>query len=287
MKMISVYLLLALLLFGLVGCAATQDNEEEHVTFLATVVELPGNTVIVEPEESSAAAASASRIALSLSDITDDSLPQVGDVYQIEYDGVILETYPAQLHRVFSMEVVSVAGASSGAESEPENPGADAVPATEYPTSVAWVNWTENVTLHHACLNPDYMIWSDAPHLPVYKLESGEELEDFVSRYQDCLTFVSGYDEVSSFRQVTAHCDEAFFAENSLVMTYVRSGTGSDRFAIDRVELADGTCCVYVRKTVRPEGGTANMAGWMLIAEIPKADLERCTAYDAKMIFQE
>ena len=51
----------------------------------------------VRPVEGSEELKSADAILIDLDDITDGSTPEVGDTYEIEYNGEIMESYPAQI----------------------------------------------------------------------------------------------------------------------------------------------------------------------------------------------
>ncbi len=65
-----------------------------------------------------------------------------------------------------------------------------------------------------------------------------------------------------------------------LVLT---AGSGSLRFGIRDVSVTDSTVCLNVAQTNYPEVGTDDMAGWLVMAEIPDADLEGITEFDAAL----
>ena len=90
--------------------STTMDVSEENtekVTFQAAVTELNGNNFLVEPLEGSLELSSAD--SFSIANIGNIDL-HVGDIVEIEYNGVILETYPAQLEKVYGIKVTEGVG---------------------------------------------------------------------------------------------------------------------------------------------------------------------------------
>ena len=136
----------------------------------------------------------------------------------------------------------------------------------------------------HDCLNGDKMLISSVRHLPVYKLDTKEDLDRFIESYKDTLTLDQGYDEVPSFDTVTASYDESFFADHTVVIAYVAASSGSYRFELQEIEINGSELCLNVIQTNHPEVGTADMAGWFVIAELVNADLADITEFDAKLV---
>ena len=84
------------LILALSGCTGG-NLEKEKKTFDATVIEVHEGSMTVRPAEGSEELKSADAILIDLDDITDGSTPEVGDTYEIEYNGEIMESYPAQI----------------------------------------------------------------------------------------------------------------------------------------------------------------------------------------------
>lgn len=63
--------------------------------------------------------------------------------------------------------------------------------------------------------------------------------------------------------------DEAFFAEQSLLIVYQKEGSGSYRHRVDEVVVKDGTLHVTLT-TLCPEIGTDDMAYWAILIPIDK-----------------
>ena len=146
-------------------------------------------------------------------------------------------------------------------------------------TKTVRVNWTEDDRIF-SCLNEEKMVISSVRHLPVYKIDTKGELEEFKERFDGVLTLDQGS---PSFNEITMEYDDQFFSEYSLVLAYVTAGSGSLRFEIRDAALSEEALCLNIVQANHPEVGTADMAGWLMIAEISKADLETVTEYDAVM----
>ena len=100
-------------------------------------------------------------------------------------------------------------------------------------TKVSYANWTEDSKIF-SCMNPEKLTISSVRHLPVYKLDTKEDLDQFKEKYRDVLTFDQWYDEVPSFNEATAGYDDIFFAEHTVVLAYVTANSGSLRFGMQR-----------------------------------------------------
>ncbi len=149
---------------------------------------------------------------------------------------------------------------------------------------VAYANWTDNDGIYSSCLNTEKPVISSVPHFPVYKLDTKEELDLFREKYRDILTFDRGYSEVPSFNEAVSDYDDSFFAGHSLILAYVTAGSGSLRFEIREVCRDDSSLCVNVVRTNNPEVGTADMAGWLVMAEVLDKELESIADYDAILV---
>ena len=99
-KLIPLLLSLAFVL-TLIGCTS-----EDKATFQATILEIQDGYYLVEPVEGSTELNSADRIMVPMVNINPSQEPEVGDTLEIVYDGVIAESYPAQINTVYSISVV-------------------------------------------------------------------------------------------------------------------------------------------------------------------------------------
>ena len=98
---LMIYLIL-IIVFFLTGCS----EQEEEISFVATVLEVNQSSLLVEPAEGSAELGSADRFVAHLGDATiedpegneiDIAAVEVGDRVVIFYDGTVAESYPAQV----------------------------------------------------------------------------------------------------------------------------------------------------------------------------------------------
>lgn len=95
----SIFIMMSLL----IGCS---NQEDEGVSFVATVLENNQSNLLVEPVKGSVELSSADRIVVHVSDAimidaegieVDITAVEVGDKVMIFYDGSIAESYPAQI----------------------------------------------------------------------------------------------------------------------------------------------------------------------------------------------
>ena len=84
----------------------TPTEPESGAVFEATVKQISEGNILVEPAENAAERASASEIWVRVPENSPDL--QVGDRIVISYDGMIAETYPAQIHTVYAITVSGV-----------------------------------------------------------------------------------------------------------------------------------------------------------------------------------
>ena len=93
------------------------------------------------------------------------------------------------------------------------------------------------------------------------------------------------YDEIPSFDTVTAGMDEAFFASNSLLLTYHWAGSCTWRFDVSHVTAKNGALTVFVHRTDNHEIGDCAMAGWFFTLAVLKESLDGISSFDAVLSF--
>ena len=101
MKKLIPLLLSLVFVLTLIGCTS-----EDKATFQATILEIQDGYYLVEPVEGSTELNSADQITVPMVNINPSQEPKVGDTLEIVYDGVIAESYPAQINTVYSISVV-------------------------------------------------------------------------------------------------------------------------------------------------------------------------------------
>ena len=157
-------------------------------------------------------------------------------------------------------------------------------PIVEIKTAVAYANWTEDSRVFADCSNAGMMTISSVPHLPVYKLDTLKDLEQFKEKFRDILTLDHGYDEVPSFNDITALYDDSYFADHTLILAYVTAPSGSFRYAIQDISYGGSAFCLDVVQTNDPETYTDDMAGWFVIAEVLDSDIADYILFDAQLV---
>lgn len=153
---------------------------------------------------------------------------------------------------------------------------------TDFQTYAVYAGYTDDPRAF-ACLNSDKLIINSQRHLPVYKIDTAEDLARFKEDFAGVFALDQGYDEVPSFNDVTSSFDESFFEERTLVIAYVQASSGSYRYDIQDVETAGDYLCLDVVPTNRLGDFTDDEAGWLVVAEFADTDIADITEFDAKI----
>ena len=108
---------------------------EEKVILQAKLLHIEDEHFIVEPVEGSPELNSASRIMVPMRNMAPSPEPVVGDILQIEYDGILQETYPARITNVYHISVTH----RTGEAYEPAGCSGDQViELSDTPDNVHW-----------------------------------------------------------------------------------------------------------------------------------------------------
>ncbi|MBN2878370.1 MAG: hypothetical protein JXN65_01960 [Clostridia bacterium] len=92
MKKILIIFMAVLIMLLAVSC----EKQEEKITFSGTIIELSGDRAIIEPFDGEDILRSADKISVDISG--SEVSFAVGDQVTIEYDGLVMESYPAQVN---------------------------------------------------------------------------------------------------------------------------------------------------------------------------------------------
>ncbi len=157
----------------------------------------------------------------------------------------------------------------------------DIVEAIDFDAAVSWANWSDAPEIKDLALNRDTFALSSALHIPIYKCDTLEELNEFKTTFSGIFTMDGTWDEVPSFEEVTADYTEDFFAENALLLVYVEEISCTPRFGVASVSKENGTLSVSIKCTYRPEIQDDAMAGWLFTIPVSKKQIQDCTNFDA------
>ena len=103
MKKIFSILITLVVLFLFTAC---NSKTNDTATFQAIILEIHDDYYLVKPVEGSTELNSADQITVPMTSMNTSPEPGVGDILEIEYDGAIAESYPAQITNVYSISVV-------------------------------------------------------------------------------------------------------------------------------------------------------------------------------------
>ena len=137
--------------------------------------------------------------------------------------------------------------------------------------------------MYTSALNSDKMAISSVWHLPIHKIETMEELENFRKRFSrgDAGTGLGGF---TSFDEWADALDEGFFEENTLLLVYVSASSGSLRYSVSHVALNEDSLCVHViQHSTKGRPGTDDLASWFAAVSMEKSFLENCEFFDADL----
>ncbi len=141
-----------------------------------------------------------------------------------------------------------------------------------------------NEQMLELALNRSELLENKAMHSLIYKCDSLEELHAFQTTHR--LNHPALYDtdrEGLSFQKQSEAFDAEFFLENTLLVVYQTSGSGSLLYGVERIIREGNSLCVYVECTNdEPDRDiTHDCAAWLLAVPVRKADIAGVTDFDA------
>ena len=286
MKKIIAIILALTCIVGLVGCS---NNSMNHIIKtkpnVTGIVQEVHDDYIMMYSDSAKGYPNGSRWQISLNVENKDSYTTltVGDKIVVYHNGQVMETEPLKVGKVFAITLKTPADRTKNeGDPVPENVQPVGTPVDEvFDITVSYANWGELNEIYTKALNTDKMAISSVRHLPIYKFDTLVELEQFKTDIDGILSIDHGYDEIPSFNEATAKYDEKFFTENTLMLVYVESGSGSYRYGVDSIYHADGNFCIHIKQTNNPEFGTDDMAGWFITVAVPDTMIADCSVFDA------
>ena len=137
------------------------------------------------------------------------------------------------------------------------------------------VAWTHGGAFFENALNFEKLEGKNGKGMPIYRVDTKEELDTFKENYNDQLGIGSDDEEL------IAKYDDKFFKENSLLIVYKEAISGSYTFGFDRISFTNDSLCVHIVRTNDPNHRSEDMAGWLITVAVPDSLIKNCTSFDA------
>ncbi len=166
---------------------------------------------------------------------------------------------------------------------DPQTDGADGANVKTFESTVSYANWAEDSEINLGALNADKLAIGNVQHLPIYKFDTLNDMEQFKQSFCDTFTMDSGWDEVPSFNTSTATYDRSFFEDNSLLLIYVSANNSTHRFRVHSVRYDAKSFCVHIVETTNAESVNTAMAGWFVTVAVSDDLIKNCTVFDADL----
>ena len=158
----------------------------------------------------------------------------------------------------------------------------------QFGNTVSYAGWTDDQAIFDGALNQEAFYDEENTHFPVFKMDTLEEFEQFKSQYGDIFTMDQGFNDGLSFDAAVAKAQwdrEAFYEKHSLLVIYIPANSGSFRYHVNSVDVADGSVCVKITRTNDSDGAvTEDMAGWFVLMELDDEEACNYTSFDAVLV---
>lgn len=153
-----------------------------------------------------------------------------------------------------------------------------------YGNTISYVGWTDNQILYDNALNKDFLQSQPNDHLPMFKMDTVEQLEQFKNTFNSVFDFNTGYDSVLSFNGAISKAQwesEAFFKDNTLIIVYIPTNDSSLRFFVQDVITTDNSICISIQQKSVEQSQANDKAGWFLLMQVTDEEINKYTSFDA------
>ena len=154
-----------------------------------------------------------------------------------------------------------------------------------YSYTVAYVGLSDGQNIiYDGATNKDLLQREPGKHLPVFRIDALEDLEQFKSKYETILDMNQSIDGSLSFEESLKKAQwdrEIFYEDHSMLIIYVSANSDSLRFYIEKIMEDENALTLYVGQKDYPEICTDGMAGWVLFVGVEKEELQKYTSIDA------
>ncbi len=142
---------------------------------------------------------------------------------------------------------------------------------------VSYAGYTTDARFFSGAVNADTLSGNTVQHLPVYKIDTDEELAGFKNEFADLFDFSYIDEKQTPFDSLAETVD---FSEDSLLVVYVTAPTLQYEFSVDLVTVNNGELMISVISNA-PEPGDTAMLGNFILVTVNKKDIEGCNSFDA------
>ena len=129
-------------------------------------------------------------------------------------------------------------------------------------------------------LNLNKMDSNSVEHLPIFKFESVQELNEFKTTILGSYNLNSTHNDVPSFNAVTKNYNDEFFKSNTVFLISIPATSGSVRHFVKDVQIKDGNLCVSVDVN-SPNAVTMDLVSWFILVSVDNKYIENVTSFDA------
>ena len=153
-----------------------------------------------------------------------------------------------------------------------------------YGNTISYVGWSDNQAIYDNALNKDLLQSQPNEHLPIFKMDTVEQLEQFKNTFTTVFDFYQGYDNALSFDGALTKAQwnsDAFFSENTLLIVYIPSNNGSLRFYVEDVVTTNNSLRISIEQKSVSETQTNNKTGWLVLIQVTDEEINKYTSFDA------
>lgn len=146
-------------------------------------------------------------------------------------------------------------------------------------SSVMSYSMFDDDKIEQAAINADEMNDDAVAHLPVFKFDTSEEFNEFLSVFDD--EFDTGYSDATDFRDGLKGYDDEFFKDKSVIVVFFKTGSSNVLTDIESVFFDGGKFCLNFRNSSLGDGGLAVVSSWMTVVGVEKRFIDDCNYFDA------
>lgn len=174
-------------------------------------------------------------------------------------------------------------GQSENASNASTEPVSARTLSTVY-TGISYAGYSEDPRIYEETLDPYAFVKSSVICLPVYRLDTYEDLQEFRRTFEDVFVFDSALDEMPSFDETMAAYDEAFFEEHTVILAYMVASSEAYRYAFRDARIEVDMLILEIEQLNDPEVVTEDMQGWLFDAAVLDKEIEDITKIEAHFV---